>query len=60
MDLFLRISSSPNFVLHLGVKKRQKFFWSDLTMFGRAILALFKNKFALYVNFSKLSDLSVL
>ena len=54
------VRSAPNFFLHLGLKKRLKNFGSDLTMFGRAILALFENKFALYVNFSKLSDLSVL
>ena len=60
MDLFLRISSSPKFYFAFRCKKTSNFFWSDPTMFGYAFLALFKNIFALYVNFSKSSNLCVL
>ena len=46
--------------MHLGLKKRQKKFRVDRTIFEMPLLANKKNIFALYVNFEKLSDFSVL
>ena len=47
MDLFLRINSSPNFVLHLGVKKRLKNFGGRSDHFWMCKIGILKNIFAL-------------